>query len=59
MFRRGNAYTLEVADSGGGMPAQVEKSLGMTLVEMLADQIHAELEMSGSGGTQVSVTFPV
>jgi two-component sensor histidine kinase len=59
MFRRGNTYTLEVADSGGGMPAQVEKSLGMTLVEMLADQIHARLEMSGSGGTRVSVTFPV
>jgi two-component sensor histidine kinase len=59
MLQRGRSYTLEVADSGGGMPQEAQKSLGMTLVEMLADQIGGEIEVGAGKGTRVSVTFPV
>jgi two-component sensor histidine kinase len=59
MLQRGRTYTLEVADSGGGMPQEAQKSLGMTLVEMLADQIGGEIEVGAGKGTRISVTFPV
>ena len=59
MLQRGSTYTLEVADSGGGMPHEARKSLGMTLVEMLAEQIGGELEVGTDGGTCITVTFPV
>ncbi|MFP4375066.1 MAG: cache domain-containing protein [Spirochaetaceae bacterium] len=71
MLQRGNIYTLEIADSGCGMPDEARKSLGMTLVEMLAEQIGGEVEVGGeveaggdgadggARGARVTVTFPV
>ncbi|NBF41358.1 MAG: hypothetical protein GVY14_13175 [Spirochaetes bacterium] len=59
MLQRGRTYTLEVADSGDGMPQEVQKSLGMTLVEMLAEQIGGEIEVGAGSGTRITVTFPV
>jgi len=59
MLQRRSTYTLEVADSGGGMPQEARKSLGMTLVEMLAEQIGGELEVVTDGGAHIRVTFPV
>lgn len=59
MLQRGRTYTLEVSDSGVGMPQEAPKSLGMTLVEMLADQIGGEIEVGAENGTRITVTFPV
>ncbi|MFP4011351.1 MAG: cache domain-containing protein, partial [Spirochaetaceae bacterium] len=50
-------YTLRVADTGHGLPVQVSKSLGMTLIEMLADQLEADLEMTSGDGLTVTLRF--
>ena len=51
-------YRLEVSDSGSGFPAEIRKSLGMTLVEMLCLQINATVALSGSEGAVVRVSIP-
>ncbi|MFO8063614.1 MAG: histidine kinase dimerization/phosphoacceptor domain -containing protein, partial [Spirochaetia bacterium] len=63
LHRRGERYELGVRDSGAGMPAGVSKSLGMTLVEMLSEQLEATLEVSPGtdtgSGTSITLSFPV
>jgi PAS domain S-box-containing protein len=50
-----------VADNGCGLPAgfdwQKPKSLGLRLVQMLAAQLHAAIEVAGDNGTEFTITF--
>lgn len=56
--------TLEVEDSGGGLPANAErrgsKGLGLRLVRLLATkQLRGRLTIARRHGTKFSVTFPL
>lgn len=56
----GEHYELSVRDTGVGMPDHLDKSLGMTLVESLADQLRAVLKVNGeprASGTEVTLLF--
>ena len=52
---------LAVSDDGVGLPKGIDlkrpASLGLSIVSMLADQIGAELVVTGTKGTSVSLTF--
>jgi two-component sensor histidine kinase len=52
---------LRVRDNGTGLPAGLDwrqaDSLGLRLVQMLAGQLHAAVEVSGKEGTEFTVTF--
>jgi two-component sensor histidine kinase len=55
--------TLIVADNGVGLREGMESpstsSLGMRLLETLANQLDGEAEMNGSDGTEYKITFPI
>jgi PAS domain S-box-containing protein len=57
----GGLVRLCVADNGPGLPMAFDwrhaNSLGLRLVQMLAAQLHAEVEMTGEKGTKFEVTF--
>jgi len=57
----GSQLQLSVADNGVGMPRGIDirqtQSLGMHLVCALAEQLGAELEISGDQGTSLKFTF--
>jgi two-component sensor histidine kinase len=55
---QGERYVLEVADNGVGMPEKTERSLGLTLVETLAQQVHGSLTVSVEAGTRFTVALP-
>jgi two-component sensor histidine kinase len=57
-YADGEGFRLEVSDTGVGMPSTMTKSLGMTLVEMLAGQIGAVIEVSSGEGATVRLTIP-
>lgn len=52
-----------VADNGIGLPGgpipQCEGGLGMALIHALSRQAHAELLLSGDGGTRAALDFPL
>jgi PAS domain S-box-containing protein len=52
---------LEVLDDGVGLPEGVgfdsTKSLGLRLVRTLADQLSGSIELTGTAGTRVAITF--
>jgi PAS domain S-box-containing protein len=52
---------LSVRDNGTGLPPGLDwrqgRSLGLRLVQMLAGQLHAAVELSNSGGTEFTITF--
>ncbi len=52
---------LGVRDNGTGLPAGLDwresDSLGLRLVQMLAGQLHATVEVSSGEGTECTVTF--
>jgi PAS domain S-box-containing protein len=54
---------LGVRDDGTGMPPEIEwkkaRSLGLRLVQMLAGQLDAVIEVVNSKGTEVMITFEV
>jgi two-component sensor histidine kinase len=54
----GETYRLEVADTGVGMPEDAERSLGLTLVESLTQQVHATLSVSTDPGTRFVLDVP-
>ena len=60
--RDGGRIELAVADDGKGLPEgfdpQQSETLGMRLVNALAMQLRGVIEVDGSGGTRVQVTFP-
>ncbi len=53
---------LTVADDGKGLPGDFDlkqaKTLGMRLVHALAMQLSGVVNVDGSGGTRVHITFP-
>ncbi len=51
-------YVLVVEDQGEGMDQASVKSLGLTLVESLAQQLRATLHVSTGPGTRVTLTLP-
>jgi PAS domain S-box-containing protein len=54
---------LRVRDNGTGLPAGLDwrqaDSLGLRLVQMLAGQLHATVEVTGQEGTEFAVTFSI
>lgn len=56
-----NLFTLEVADNGSGIPANVDfkttESLGMMLIRMLTEQLNGEVTIRSEKGTQYKITF--
>ncbi len=52
---------LSVRDDGTGLPEGFDwkqaHSLGLRLVQMLAGQLHAEVELDREGGTEFKITF--
>jgi predicted ATPase/two-component sensor histidine kinase len=59
--RPGNVCLLTVRDNGAGMAATAEPagSLGMQLIQDLADQLGGTREVASGAGTVVSVAFPL
>lgn len=53
------AFTLQVADSGKGLPANFEeiKNMGMRLVNSLTEQIEGQLTVENSNGANFTITF--
>jgi two-component sensor histidine kinase len=55
-------WQLEISDRGVGMEmapgAKRPQGLGMQLIQALSEQIDAALEVSGAGGTRVTLTGP-
>jgi len=56
-------YMLRVADNGKGIPEEIDpqdtETLGLQLVNILADQIDGELEMKRDNGTEFIIRFAV
>ncbi len=54
---------LSVRDNGIGLPSGFElssaKTLGLRLVQMLAGQIHAEVEVTGKQGAEFTISFEI
>jgi len=59
---RAGATTLAVADSGIGLPLEIDlvapRCLGLQIVRDLVDQLGGTLEVRRDGGTEVVVAFP-
>ncbi len=57
-----NRISLSVSDDGVGLPESVDvsglKSLGLSLVMMLSDQIDGKLTIGRAGGTTFTLEFP-
>ncbi len=56
--RRAGEYELSVADTGVGMSGDQNRSLGLTLVESLARQLNATVDVRNDDGMQYLFTFP-
>ena len=56
--KEGDRYRLTVVDNGVGLPEDLDRSLGMTLVETLTTQLHGELSFLSSDGTSAEISFP-
>lgn len=54
-----NTYTLKVSDNGKGFDASKLKnhSLGMELIQMLAEQLNSKMIFKNEGGTLAEITF--
>lgn len=54
-----NTYTLGVRDNGKGFDASKSKthSLGMELIQMLAEQLNSKMEFTNNNGTLATITF--
>jgi len=54
-------YKLIVRDNGVGIPKEVDilkpKTLGLTLITLLVDQLSGSLELDGKDGTSFEITF--
>jgi two-component sensor histidine kinase len=57
------SVSLAVSDNGVGLPAGLDwstsRSLGLRLVRVLADQLHASLELRSHGGTEIKLAFQI
>ena len=54
---------LSVSDDGPGLSSKgtqsVERTLGLSILQSLADQLHGTLSIKSETGTEVSVVFPI
>lgn len=60
--RNQNLIIFTIKDNGIGLPPSMNPkehdSLGLTLINLLADQLDGTLSISGSSGTEISIQFP-
>jgi PAS domain S-box-containing protein len=60
---RGDRLVLSVSDDGVGMPEGTEirgaKTLGLQLIDVLASQIEAQMEIRREKGTMILLSFPM
>ena len=54
----GETYRLEVSDDGAGMSEGADRSLGLTLVESLTQQVSGTLSVSNHAGTTFTLDLP-
>ncbi|MPN34846.1 Blue-light-activated histidine kinase 2 [bioreactor metagenome] len=58
---KGIRYTLVVSDNGAGIPENIDfenpKTLGLQLVNILVDQLDAEIELRRGEGTEYRISF--
>tara|TARA_B100000315_G_scaffold10371_1_gene9999 strand:- start:310 stop:3903 length:3594 start_codon:yes stop_codon:yes gene_type:complete len=58
----GDEYTLVVKDNGVGLPEGLDirqtTTLGLTIVNALAQQIRGAIDLSSDGGSEIKITFP-
>jgi two-component sensor histidine kinase len=63
MNRKNGFYSMKIADNGSGLASgfkiQNNRSLGMTLVDSLADQLDADVNIDSIKGTSFDFRFPV
>ena len=59
--KKKHSLVLIVRDNGVGLPAKAEqsRSLGLTLVRALSEQLKGELTVTVKGGTAFTVEFPI
>lgn len=60
--RQFDQVCLKIQDNGKGFPEQMERndrSLGLTLIESLAEQLDGDIHYSSNGGAMVKLAFPV
>ena len=61
--KRKNTVELEVKDDGIGIPENIplqsKKSLGMTLVNILTEQINGSISISRKQETSIKITFDI
>ncbi|PWC95671.1 hypothetical protein TSO5_09930 [Azospirillum sp. TSO5] len=50
---------MRLADDGVGLPAQRTRNSGIRLIEMLAQQVDAELAWTSGNGTSLSLSFQI
>jgi PAS domain S-box-containing protein len=59
----GNAVELQVRDSGRGLPSGFSleqiKTLGLRIVHILAQRLHATVAVEGRGGAVFTIAFPL
>ncbi len=62
LLEQGDELVMRVADNGVGLPPDAlsgsQKSLGMVLINSLAEQLGGSLSLSSDGGAVITVTFP-
>lgn len=55
-------YQIEISDNGVGLPEDFKmansKSMGMVIVQTLAEQLKSDFKVHSNGGTMFSFTFP-
>jgi PAS domain S-box-containing protein len=61
-YKENKKYILVISDNGIGFPDNFKienvDSLGLRIVSSLVDQIHGEISMDGTQGTEFAVKFP-
>ena len=53
------AYEFEIGDKGKGLPKKKENSLGLTLIDLLVQQINGTLETEYDLGVCYKITIPI
>lgn len=61
LTEQNNLVEIKVKDNGNGLPKDFDlenqSTLGMTLIRTLSKQLHGEMSIQGSNGTEVAIKF--